>query len=601
VANTAWTNTVVRVPTPRTTVATLLALVAATTFIACSATNPAANPATNPTANPTTHGGTGTAGGFRTQRFGSSGHDSVFRLAADNTTVAAVGIVGHLDDGGNMSPGRHHAVWDAALWIFEPDGTVRAERTISGPGADLLSDIVLTGNGAIIATGAHSDRFELDDISVDRLPDDTDGVIISTDRDGRAQWVRTVSGAGPGSVNRVGNQPGRTLVSTKYHDGPLRTTVYGPDGAGNLHNLDGPGLHLLELDDDGALVRTDNLALDGEIYRIAPGPDGGWYLAGEFNGSFEKAGVDAGDDTAGFVISLDADLQTRWVTTFESETDAKAVNFTVDDRDGTLWVVGHFRERVDVGQFTLLAPGVERNGFLVHLDADGTPREVSHLHADVYASPHAVLVHDGDVAVIGEFKGRMSVKSDRGDVIATPVDARGEDDGFVARFSTNVQIWATGAEGSDKFFTAAVSNGQLVLGGGVEGPAPATRGEDLGDRDAWLWGAGNGHRPGWNSRVGADEAQFGCGVWREAWDRPMIRSMRSRAVSSTSSPAATRAHRSARAAATALTVPTMVNATPVSNANQNNDWPPARSNDHPDDPTDSKLARVAARVDQAYK
>ena len=188
---------------------------------------------------------------------------------------------------------------------------------------------------------------------------------------------------------------------------------------------------------DGAHVFTRAWSDFLPLAAVRPTPltvddDGVLFVAGAFDRDFLVGGValEPVDDEDAWVIALDPVGDVRWATALAGTLDERAHDLAVGD-SGHVYVAGSFSGSLEAGASTVTTPG-DAALFLARISPQGVPEHV--VGFDTTVAGDLTLVADGDgVLVAGAFEGGL----DLGD---GPLPYGGDDDGFVARFTSTLVV-----------------------------------------------------------------------------------------------------------------------------------------------------------------
>lgn len=219
---------------------------------------------------------------------------------------------------------------------------------------------------------------------------------------------------------------------------------------------------------------------------IAVAPDGGIYVAGQFEGAarFGDHELDSAGGSDVYLARLTPAGDVTWVQPLAGAGTEFASGLAID-REGNVAVVGSYRGELDLDGHVLQSVG-QFDLFVASFDPRGDLRWARTIGAAHWGLASDVAVDtDGDVVVVGMFDGILFV-DDR------ELYTAGEADAFVVRYAGDGALaWAmrAGGRGWDEAHAVAVSaSGDAVVVGAFEGTADVGGAQltSAGRGDAWV-------------------------------------------------------------------------------------------------------------------
>jgi hypothetical protein len=172
----------------------------------------------------------------------------------------------------------------------------------------LFKAVTVAKDGSVYVTGHQDSENAADYGNGKTIITSDNAVIIKYDRDGNAQWVKNVKGAGSAQYNAMTAAPddsiyvaGKQTFHAGYMHPPGDTLEYGGITTEGYHAEDGPLLVKYDAEGNAQWVKT-LIAPDAQYNTLKVAPNGSIYVAGSIHGDSPVTGkssnliVDFGDN-----------------------------------------------------------------------------------------------------------------------------------------------------------------------------------------------------------------------------------------------------------------------------------------------------------------
>lgn len=365
-------------------------------------------------------------------QFGGAGEDAVHAVAFDpagNLVIAGLFTgtmrIGEIELEGAGSD-------DAFIAKLDPQGKPLWARALGGRDSDAANDLALDTDGSIFVTGSFMREMPVDPTTTLRSKGNEDVFLLALDADGTVLWSQS--------------------FGHRYRDFGQRVAV---DGAGNVVLLaefmdevafGGPAL-ISEGNRDVAVVKLTSTG--GHLWSmrfgspfneyalgLAVDPAGNIALTGSFDNEIDFGGgklLSAGESDI-YVARLDPDGAHLWSQRFGS-TREDIGHGIASDRYGNLALTGWFWGSVDFGGGALRAEGMNKDGFLLKLSADGKHLWSRRFGAKDHDQGRGVAMSaEGDVALIAIFRFGLDLGGEVLESVRAPADKAPPPDLVIASF-----------------------------------------------------------------------------------------------------------------------------------------------------------------------
>lgn len=365
-------------------------------------------------------------------QFGGNGEDVAHAVAFDpagNTVIAGLFtgtmLIGEIKLEGAGSD-------DAFIAKLDAQGKPLWARALGGSDSDAAHDLAVDTDGSIHVTGSFMSDLPVDDKTTLHSKGNEDVFLLELGPDGDV-----VRGQAFGH---------------RYRDFGQRVAV---DGAGNVILLaefmdevafGGPVL-VSEGNRDLAVVKLTSTG--GHLWSrrfgspfneyglgLTVDPAGNIALTGSFDNEIDFGGgklVSAGESDV-YVARLGPDGAHLWSQRFGS-TREDIGHGIASDRYGNLAVTGWFWSEVDFGGGALRAEGMNKDGFLLKLSADGKHLWSRRFGAKDHDQGRGVaMTAEGDVTLIGIFRFRLDLGGKVLEATQAPADKAPPPDVVIANF-----------------------------------------------------------------------------------------------------------------------------------------------------------------------
>lgn len=338
------------------------------------------------------------SGGFFPPRFivqfeGATSSDSFVLMAAEPDDQGNVVVAGSLRGTVDFDPGPAVAnltsggADDAVVLKLDPWGRLIWARRVGASGSQAARSLALGPSGSIVVGGTFAGTVDFDPgTGVASLTSigTNDLFVLTLGSSGDFVRVGALQGAGLHSMGDLRIDSGGSVYLTGVHEG---TTDFDP----------GPGSYpitastsregfVVKLDGAGAVVWAEPLSSSARVPGLALDPNGGFFLAGAFSGTFDVnpgSGVwhltSQGSNDI-YLAEFDPSGSLLWAGSVGGA-QSDEPNRVVVDAAGSTYVIGSFQDAVDFdpgpGTATLTSGSVFSSAAFVLklsatvLDADG--------------------------------------------------------------------------------------------------------------------------------------------------------------------------------------------------------------------------------------
>lgn len=373
---------------------------------------------------------------------------------------------------------------DGFVAAYRGDGTLLWVRQAASAGRHDVADVVLFGDGTVLATGSYDSGGTLNSGESDELvlPSAYGGYVAHYLPDGELSWVRSFTGSTVDPFALVALPNGSSIVGGVFTG---NATFGGGESSEKSFDSYGQGdAWLARLDADGSLLwvvraggtegdGVQDLAVDGSSIYVAGGISGP-ALFGEGEPSQTQL-IPSGSGT-GFIARYALDGTLHWATMVDS-TDTVVVNAVTVFPDGSAGVLGAGSGRVTFGAGTndeieFESPEIAKPFVARYSDA-GVPLWVEVADGDTNFQAGGLTVSSGsDILALSSFQ--ESILFDPTGGHSWSLDAAGYQDLYVARYDSNgAFLWARQAGGVDTTMNVAdidaVQGGAVVIAGEYNG------------------------------------------------------------------------------------------------------------------------------------
>ena len=380
------------------------------------------------------------------------------------------------------------SVGDAWLARYDEDGRLLWVRAVTGEDYTVIRDVAIAADGTIFVVGFFFGTLELGEGSEAFTTEGwDDGFVAAYEPDGSVRWVRQLSGEWTEECLAATTLMDGSVVVVGLFDSEIASVAGGLDETQLVCEgwLDG---FVSNSDALGDVVWARTLTSDPDDVEAYVGPwavaseyDHGVVVAGDFAGrvSFGPAAEGEGsiqsceDSMDAFVARFDPDGELRWVRRAGGPEDEQVYGAGCAF-DGSVRVTGDFTGSIpfDEGgpKETVLRSEGMRDGFVAAWDADGeflSGVQVGGEGPD--AIYNACVLADGCTIVAGSFHTETVLDPCSTDCVTLETPGSSDLDAFVACIGPDNRIrWARRLGGdADDVGTgiAAHPNGDLVMSG----------------------------------------------------------------------------------------------------------------------------------------
>jgi hypothetical protein len=245
---------------------------------------------------------------------------------------------------------------------------------------------------------------------------------------------------------------------------------------------------------------------------VAVDATGNIFVTGQFSGTvdFGDGPLSSAGSTDIFVVSLDAEGNTRWATRFGGTGTDHGSGIAVDT-SGHVLVTGFFGATVDFGGGPITSTG-GLDGFALSLEPDGTARWATTVGGTGSDRCYGIAVDDaGNATVVGWFEGSTTASG-------LMLTGAGAHDAFILNLDSNGAFrWARSFGQSNNDLAAAVTtngDGDVLVTGYFQGAIDAGGGSisSAGGSDIFVVGYDQDGNYRWGQALGGSGTDSGWGI-----------------------------------------------------------------------------------------
>jgi len=374
-----------------------------------------------------------------------------------------------------------------------------------GPEGDQVNDLAFDGQGNLVVVGQFAGALNIAGTTLTSAGG-WDLFVAKLDAAGKLLWAKGFgSKDGIEVATAVAVDSNDDIVVVGHHSKSFDI------GSGPLPVAGSGDGFVAKLDPSGATLFSDNLALEGastpatgikQPNHVAVDSKNNIAIGGYYTGRWGcSSGICAisdptADDWAGFILTRASNGAPGWRSSFDKPMRQSITSVEFDSQD-QLVVAGRFQQQLSFGNSTISGPtnNGEYDGFVGLMNAAGQGQWVRQLHTKSTEGPALALDSKDDIIIAGRFGGSITLGP-------VPVNASGQDDMFVAKYSnSNTHLWGKRFGGAQRDFAidVAVDSKDAVLLAGTIQDKVTFGGEELssaGEYDAALVkldGASGGH------------------------------------------------------------------------------------------------------------
>jgi hypothetical protein len=321
---------------------------------------------------------------------------------------------------------------DAFIAKLDAQGKPLWARAIGGTDSDAAHDLALDADGSIYVTGSFKGKLPVNEQTTLQSKGNEDVLLLALGPDGDVRWSQQFGNRYRDFGQRVAvDGAGHVIVLAEFTD----DVSFGGEPLVSEGNRD---LALAKLTSRGEHVWSRRFGSPFNEYGLglAVDPAGNIGLTGSFDNEIDFGGgklVSAGESDL-FVTRLAPDGAHLWSKRFGATREDIGHGIAAD-RFGNLAVTGWFWGEVDFGGGPVRAEGMNKDGFLLKLSADGKHLWSRRFGAKDHDQGRGVAMSpEGEVAAIGIFRFRLDLGGKPLEAVHAAADKAPPPDVFVAFF-----------------------------------------------------------------------------------------------------------------------------------------------------------------------
>lgn len=298
-------------------------------------------------------------------RFGGAGNDEAYDIvvAGDGTVLATGTFEGSITFGATTLTGA--GLEDVFVASFDPDGTPRWARGFGATGTDRGQAIAVDAAGRSYVCGLFSGSVDFGG-QVRAAAGMWDVFVAAYEVSGALRWVRTAGSVGADFAYDLAIDPGGNVLVTGYYEGDVDF------GAGTLPSLGTRDAFVAKYDASGVLAWARGFGSAGSDagQGVASTATGDVIVGGTLGGPTDFGAGAIGAAGGSFVL----ELATGGTTTRARALTAVVVwDLDVDRRDGKIVTAARVLPGTDLGAGVLPTPMGTSDGLVATFAADHAP------------------------------------------------------------------------------------------------------------------------------------------------------------------------------------------------------------------------------------
>ena len=285
----------------------------------------------------------------------------------------------------------------AILWALQ----------LGGPLDDRINSLAINQEGAVLLGGSFGLSIEVGSIPLESGNNSKALFLAKLDADGTADWAKAFQGNGVQELTHLQIDLSEEILITGYFEGKIEWQQDSLKAVG---------------DQDFFVIRTDQNGVvkwhynsggtnNTQAKRIATMPDGGFVVAGNFDGhlqidSFQLTANTNDDDV--FLVKFDREGQVLWLEKAGGVFEDNLQDLATDNL-GNIYAFGHFFGRMRLND-SINLESVSRNHdlFLLSFKPNGKIRKAVVIGNTSVQNAVAMIVGDQAIRLTGNYKGGWS-------------------------------------------------------------------------------------------------------------------------------------------------------------------------------------------------
>jgi hypothetical protein len=365
--------------------------------------------------------------------FGGEGEDAVHGVAIDaagNTVI--VGLFS-----GTMMVGEQKLEAkgsdDAFIAKLDPQGAPLWARALGGGDSDAAHDLAVDTDGSIYVTGSFKGDMPVDEKTTLHSKGNEEAFLLELGPDGSVVWIQAYGHRNRDLGQRVAvDSAGNVILLAEFTE---EVSFGGPP----LVSEGNRDLALVKLTSRGEHIWSKRFGSPfNELgLGLAVDPAGHIAITGSFDNEITFGGeklLSAGESDI-FVARFGPDGAPLWSMRFGAGREDIGAGIAAD-RYGNLALTGWFWNEIDFGGGAVKAEGMNKDGFLLKLSADGKHLWSRRFGAKDHDQGRGIAMSaEGDIALIGLFRFRLDLGGKPLEAAQKPADKAPPADVVIASFS----------------------------------------------------------------------------------------------------------------------------------------------------------------------